>query len=210
MTSYHEYVFDQSKRKFVGEFEAMYRQEGVSGFDSWHQDDIHSREDASVILRQFEGRHFEWLVDLGCGKGALTNALSGVANSSLGVDVSPTAVHIARGRYPHLDFQVADLNDSNTVRELLRSLKNSESPSVLVVMSQVLSYLSEWREVVMAVSGNSNEFVVGLYLPDDPIGFVKSRDELEIEMRNCARVLSWHESVDSHQHVVFASAESEK
>jgi hypothetical protein len=128
----------------------------------------------------------------------------------LGVDVSPTAVHIARGRYPRLDFQVADLNDSNTVSELLRSLKNSESPSVLVVMSQVLSYLSEWREVVMAVSGNSNEFVVGLYLPDDPIGFVKSRDELEIEIRNCARVLSWHESVDSQQHVVFASAESEK
>lgn len=205
MTGYHEFVFNQAERRFIGEFEEMYQQEQVSCFDSWHQDDLRSREDAAAITRVVADQHFDWLVDLGCGKGALTNALSNVADRSLGVDVSPTAVRIAQERYPHLDFLVADINDASIVRQVLRSLKQTEPKKVLVVLSQVLSYLSQWREVVAAVSRESSEFLVGLYLPIDPIGFVKSRDELESVIKDSAYILSWHELAATNQHVVHAS-----
>ena len=36
MTGYHEFVFNQAERRFIGEFEEMYQQEQVSCFDSWH------------------------------------------------------------------------------------------------------------------------------------------------------------------------------
>ena len=210
MTGYHEFVFNQAERRFIGEFEEMYQQEQVSCFDSWHQDDLRSREDAAAIMRVVEDQHFDWLVDLGCGKGALTSALSNVADRSLGVDVSPTAVRIAQERYPHLDFLVADINDASIVGQVLRSLKQTESKKVLVVLSQVLSYLSQWREVVAAVSQESSEFLVGLYLPIDPIGFVKSRDELESVIKDSANILSWHESAAANQHVVHASTGSSR
>ena len=210
MTGYHEFVFNQAERRFIGEFEEMYQQEQVSCFDSWHQDDLRSREDAAAIMRVVADQHFDWLVDLGCGKGALTSALSNVADRSLGVDVSPTAVRIAQERYPHLDFLVADINDASIVRQVLRSLKQTESKKVLVVLSQVLSYLSQWREVVAAVSQESSEFLVGLYLPIDPIGFVKSRDELESVIKDSANILSWHESAAANQHVVHASTGSSR
>ena len=210
MTGYHEFVFSQAERRFIGEFEEMYQQEQVSCFDSWHQDDLRSREDAAAIMRVVADQHFDWLVDLGCGKGALTSALSALADRSLGVDVSPTAVRIAQERYPHLDFLVADINDASIVGQVLRSLKQTESKKVLVVLSQVLSYLSQWREVVAAVSQESSEFLVGLYLPIDPIGFVKSRDELESVIKDSANILSWHESAAANQHVVHASTGSSR
>lgn len=208
MTDYHEFVFNQAERRFIGEFEEMYRQEQVSCFDSWHQDDLRSREDAAAIMRVVADQHYDWLVDLGCGKGALTNALSDIADQSLGVDISPTAVRIAQERYPHPDFLVADINDASIVRQVLRSLKQTEPKKVLVVLSQVLSYLSQWREVVAAVSQECSEFLVGLYLPIDPIGFVKSRDELEGVIKASASILSWQDSTATNQHVVFASAGS--
>lgn len=210
MTGYHEFVFNQAERRFIGKFEEMYRQEQESCFDSWHQDDLRSREYAAAIMSVVADQHYDWLVDLGCGKGALTNALSNVADQSLGVDVSPTAVRIAQERYPHLEFLVADINDPSIVGQVLRSLKPTEPKKVLVVLSQVLSYLSQWREVVAAVSQECSEFLVGLYLPIDPIGFVKSRDELESVIKDSANILSWHGSAATNQHVVHASVGSSR
>ena len=40
MQKYHCYVFDTEKRVFKGEFEKMYANEDIQGFDSWHQDDL--------------------------------------------------------------------------------------------------------------------------------------------------------------------------
>ena len=33
---YHKFVFDKDKRKFLGEFEGMYKSEEQEGFDSWN------------------------------------------------------------------------------------------------------------------------------------------------------------------------------
>ena len=33
---YHKFVFDKDKRKFLGEFEGMYKSEEQEDFDSWN------------------------------------------------------------------------------------------------------------------------------------------------------------------------------
>ncbi len=38
MAKYHKYVFDEERKKFIGDFEKMYSAEENS-FDSWHQTD---------------------------------------------------------------------------------------------------------------------------------------------------------------------------
>ena len=37
---YHQYVFNTAERKFVGDFESMYKDETNKKFDSWHHEDI--------------------------------------------------------------------------------------------------------------------------------------------------------------------------
>jgi ubiquinone/menaquinone biosynthesis C-methylase UbiE len=47
------------------------------------------------------------VLELGCGTGDLLNALE--PKRGVGVDFSPEMVHIAEKRYPHLEFQTADI-----------------------------------------------------------------------------------------------------
>lgn len=52
----------------------------------------------------------------------------------------------------------------------------------LVFTSECLSYLENWREFLRAVSHHARFLMVSLYIPEEPIGFVKSPDELEAEI----------------------------
>ena len=56
MKKYHKYVFDQTKRSFVGDFEQMYQDEIKDGFDSWHQEDTRqlNREVTLSILKSWD------------------------------------------------------------------------------------------------------------------------------------------------------------
>jgi len=46
------------------------------------------------------------VLELGCSTGDLLNAVN--PGKGIGVDFSPTAIEIARKKYPHLEFLVAD------------------------------------------------------------------------------------------------------
>ena len=74
MAKYHKYVFDVEKRTFIGDFENMYAHESIEKFASWHQDDSRQlqRKICLEILNQY---NFNTIVDIGCGKGALTHIL---------------------------------------------------------------------------------------------------------------------------------------
>jgi ubiquinone/menaquinone biosynthesis C-methylase UbiE len=110
MAEYHKFVFDTDKRRFVGRFEEMYQREKIANFDSWHQDDSRqlNRKIALDILSDY---NFGKIVDIGTGKGALTHQLKTLNNHVLGLDISPTAVDVARARFPDIEFGVADVND---------------------------------------------------------------------------------------------------
>ncbi|WP_459866725.1 class I SAM-dependent methyltransferase [Endothiovibrio diazotrophicus] len=177
MTGYHKYVFDTARRSFVGEFEEMYRHEGSDGFDSWHQED--SRQlNRKVALALLEEWNFGRVVDIGVGKGALTHRLKRRNNVVAGLDISPTAIEVARSRYPDIDFAALDVNDLEAVEAYLRERHETWGGIDLVFTSECLSYLSNWRELLALLSRYSRYLMVFLYLPEDPIGFVKSEAEL--------------------------------
>jgi 2-polyprenyl-3-methyl-5-hydroxy-6-metoxy-1,4-benzoquinol methylase len=98
---WHPYVFDTERRRFVGDFEAMYQAEREQGFDSWHQLDP-ARLDTQVATLLAERVPFGSALDLGCGKGAFAQTLARGGARVTGVDLSQTAIEIARERLPEL------------------------------------------------------------------------------------------------------------
>lgn len=110
MANYHKFVFDTDARRFIGKFDEMYQQERVANFDSWHQED--SRQlNRKIALNILSCYNFEKIIDIGCGKGVLTHQLKKRNNHVLGLDISPTAIEVARARYPDIAFDIADVND---------------------------------------------------------------------------------------------------
>ena len=118
MAKYHKYVFDVEKRTFIGDFENMYAHESIEKFDSWHQDDSRQlqRKICLEILNQY---NFNTIVDIGCGKGALTHILKKKNNTCLGIDISQTAIDIAKERFNDIDFVVCDINNIGAFSDLI-------------------------------------------------------------------------------------------
>lgn len=168
---WHPYVFDLDRRAFVGDFESMYQAEARLAFDSWHQSDPR-RLDSQVSLLLLGQITFRTALDVGCGKGAFTSALARRDNRVVGVDVSPTAVAAAAASFPDLDWVCAPIGEYV-----------EHAPAVdLILAREVLSYVAEWRELLRSFAGLARYVLVSLYLPPEPIGFVKSHDELEAEL----------------------------
>jgi SAM-dependent methyltransferase len=164
---YHRFVFDVEQRRFVGAFEEMYRAEDVDGFDSWHQNDLSgARHRIAVALLAGE---YESLLDVGCGKGAMTALLGQFAARTVGVDVSPAAIEKAKARFPGIDFHV-------TSGDLGRELAGERFS--LVTCMETLSYVEDWSRALRELASLGERVFVSLYLPPEPIGFVKSLDEL--------------------------------
>ena len=69
--SYHKYVFNKSKRKFVGNFEGMYLNEDI---DPWHSSDL-SDPVKKIHTAMLGNYNFNTILDYGCGKGAFTHLL---------------------------------------------------------------------------------------------------------------------------------------
>jgi SAM-dependent methyltransferase len=169
---YHRFVFDAGRRRFVGQFEEMYQREQVEGYDSWHQENVDTLA-RRVSLAMLADRVYPRILDVGCGKGAFTSLLKTDTNHVVGIDVSTTAIAKAAGRYPGIDFRVLPT-------ERLEELAGT--PFDLVCAVEVLSYLSDWRDTLETMGRLAGRLFVTLYLPADPIGFVKSFDELRDEV----------------------------
>jgi SAM-dependent methyltransferase len=168
---WHPYVFDAEGRRFVGDFEGMYQAERRDGFDAWHQSDPRLLE-VRLSMLLLEEITFGTAVDLGCGKGALTAHLKRRDNRVVGVDASKTAIAEARAHFPDVEWVCAPISAYLERRE----------PADLIVLREVLSYLKEWRQVLTDCSRLARYLFVGLYLPPDPIGFVRSHEELDAEI----------------------------
>lgn len=180
MAEYHKYVFDAENRAFVGSFEEMYRADMIGRFDSWHQED--SRQlNRKIALDILGAYNFRSVLDIGVGKGALTHQLKRRNNHVLGLDVSPTAIQLARSRFSDIEFDVFDVNDVVSFGHYLDH-RYPEGVIDLIFMAECLSYIENWRELVALLSRYSEFFLVTLYIPENPIGFVKTVDDLEAEI----------------------------
>lgn len=163
---YHKYVFDIENRKFVGQFEQMYKNEEKENYDSWFQDDLtHLGKQISLtILNRY---NFDSILDIGCGKGTFTNLLKKANNKVIGCDISETAIIKAKSKYRDVEFLKL------TADKALNLKKKWD----LVIMMEILSYLENWKEI-LAKATSSRYIYISIYLPPNPIGFVKSFKEL--------------------------------
>ena len=207
MAKYHKYVFDVEKRTFIGDFENMYAHESIEKFDSWHQDDSRQlqRKICLEILNQY---NFNTIVDIGCGKGALTHILKKKNNNCLGIDISQTAIDIAKERFNDIDFVVCDINNIGAFSDLIltRGICKGGGKLDLVFSSEAFSYFSNYKKLLKEISEVSDYFMISLYLPNGPIGFVKSESELLDDIR-CYFEIVEHVSLSVQKSViVFAKS----
>jgi SAM-dependent methyltransferase len=199
MAEYHKYVFDTEKRLFLGQFESMYRQESISLFDSWHQSDSRylQRQIDLMIINQY---NFNVILDIGCGKGQLTHLLKRKNNRVVGLDISQTAVNTAKSCFPDIEFEVMDVNNIAAMRDFLEFIKQID----LVFCSECFSYLENWRSIVGLLPRYTQYLLVSTFIPDDPIGFIKSRDELETTINNSFDIIEAVQLKCTQSHIVLA------
>lgn len=196
--SYHPFVFDEKKRTFVGRFEEMYQSERTAGFDSWHQEDSRNLT-RRLCLALLDETNFASVLDVGCGKGAFTHRLKKQNNRVVGIDISPTALEAARGRFKDIEFSSADL-----VHDL--DALNGLGMFDLVVCLETLSYLENWRDVLERFSQIASHCLLSLYIPENPIGFVKSADQLASEFGRHFAVVEDIRLLTRQQTVLFGAA----
>ena len=89
------------------------------------------------------------------------------------MDVSPTAIEKARERAPEIDFRVGTTDDVEEV---------APGPFDLIVAMEVLSYVEDWRNAIDTLARLGERLYVSLYIPPNPIGFVKTFDDLRDEV----------------------------
>jgi len=170
MKKYHNYVFDFKAKKFLGNFEEMYKAESEQNFDSWHQEDQRylKRKINKAILDDY---NFDLILDFGCGKGSFTHLFKKKNNKVIGIDISSKAIKIASERYPDIEFISANIENEF-------SFNKFSSPNNIALFIEVLSYLKNWKQILEDVARNFDYILINLFLPDDPIGFIKDEKEI--------------------------------
>lgn len=188
MTGYHKYVFDIKNKRFVGKFEEMYKNEPKEGYDSWGQDGCDRDLLKKVSLTLTQDYNFGVIVDMGCGKGNFTRLLKKRNNRVVGIDISKTALKLARQRYSDVDFIHLDINRTQDLDSFFAKVGGVVD---LVVASEVLSYVEKWKTVFDIIAKHTRYILVTLFIPDNPIGFVKSEEELVREIEKRFELIEW-------------------
>lgn len=79
----------------------------------------------------------------------------------------------------------------------------------LVFTSEVFSYIENWRELLYEISQTTEYFLISLYIPDNPIGFIKSEDELVNEVSKSFELIE-HITLNTSGFVIlFAKGQKE-
>jgi SAM-dependent methyltransferase len=206
MSEYHKYVFDTDNRLLVGEFEKMYQQEKILNFDSWHQDNS-TQLNRRIAFNILSSYNFERIVDIGAGKGVLTHQLKKINNHVLGLDVSPTAIEVARSRFPDIEFEVMDVNDLPRLTSYLDNKYGhtvAGGPIDLVFTAECLSYIENRRGLISEMATRTRYILINLFLPENPIGFVKCVNDLEVEVSRHFEILELVTTKRSHLVTLFA------
>ena len=195
MVEYHKYVFDQSERKFLGRFEDMYKAEKISAFDSWHQDDLRLLDVniCRAILNQYA---FMNVLHVGCGKGALTQFLKKQNNEVLALDVSSSAIERAKARYPDIKFRQVDVRQEGWFRSVAGVGYD------LLTCLELLSYVEHWQRLLEDFAQLARFTLIKLFLPDDPIGYVKTMDALTDEFSKHFDIVENIQMIN-HKHIIL-------
>ena len=190
--SYHKFVFNENKRKYIGNFEDVYKFEKT---DPWQCSDLSNsvKRIHSAILSTY---NFNTILDYGCGKGVFTHTLKKENCKVYGVDVSKNAIQKAKLAY-------ADIVNFSTVSEKLWDKRNYD----LVICLEVLSYIKEYKKLLQQFLFRGKFLYLSLYIPRKPIGFVKNFDEL---INNLKMFYSINIKIIYNDQSIFIFAKSKK
>tara|TARA_R110000782_G_scaffold67650_3_gene136586 strand:+ start:2156 stop:2758 length:603 start_codon:yes stop_codon:yes gene_type:complete len=170
MAKYHKYVFDEQGKRLVGAFEDMYKAEDTEGFDSWQSQNVrHLRH--RLALEILDDYNFSSVLEIGCGKGSMTQFLKKANNRVLGIDISPTAVEKAKASHPEIEFRAMDALAIDTLDETFD----------LAAVMMTLAYVSNWRGLLAKIASVADNALLVEYIPDQAIGAVKSLDDARQE-----------------------------
>lgn len=112
---------------------------------------------------------------LGCGFGEECAKISSLgATTVVGIDLSEQSVRQAKTRYPHLDFQVMDLEE----------LLFPPSSFDVVFSSLVIHYLDDWQRALEQMSKVLTADGVGVLSTHHPATWSTLRDETDVSKRN--------------------------
>jgi SAM-dependent methyltransferase len=169
---YHRFVFDADQRKMVGDFEGMYAAEDKEWFDSWQSADQRNLRH-QICSAIFSQHNFNSILEVGCGKGHAIAPLKKQNNRVIGIDIAPTAIAKAKAAYPDIDFRCLRAEAIGSLNERFD----------LVTFQTVFAYVPLWQTVLETAARMTNYCLVAEYIPPEPIGYVKSNDDLETAFR---------------------------
>lgn len=170
---YLNYVYDFEKRSFRNRFEEMYAECECP----WpHQVDAENIQ-YRFVLECLRKDHPLRILDVGCGLGYFSNNLSRLGEVTA-VDISPTCIQKAAATFPHIRFEVCDINVPLSWADA--SFDAVVGLGVLwFVLPRIHEVLDEFRRVLRP----GGEAVFGLNIPENPIGkevIATSQDYLDI------------------------------
>jgi SAM-dependent methyltransferase len=100
-----------------------------------------------LLLDRLRYARFVNILDLGCGEGQQTNALSKLAENTIGIDIAGNAIERAQSQFPHIRFQQGELLD------VIKDTQIAQTPFDFISLSEVLYYFQTDEERHAALSG---------------------------------------------------------
>lgn len=76
----------------------------------------------------------------------------------------------------------------------------------LVFTAETLSYLESWEDVVQTIAQHSKYLLISLFIPHDPIGFVRNADQLEAVVGKSFEIIENVSMKKSRFVVIFAKS----
>jgi hypothetical protein len=91
---------------------------------------------------------------------------------------------IALSILEEFNFQsIVDVSSGKgALSHLLKKRNNQVIGLNISPTAELLSYLSNWKDFIQVASRNIDYLIVNLFILKDPIGFVKTAEELELEI----------------------------
>lgn len=149
-----DFVFreEAGELKFVGDFEGLYKniedpwqQSGQDGYMGKYY--VYSRANLLSATQRY-GLRVMYGLEIGCGHGHVTELLESASGAEVvweGMDVSPTAIGLARDLFPSRQFYVNDICAENRLHPAMHPSRYRQ-----VVLGQILWYVLHRIDVVVA------------------------------------------------------------
>lgn len=151
---YQDYVIKDGK--LIGKFEEMYQ----NFDDPWEQS---TRElfcyEKTIGLEIIKNNNLKKVLELGCGHGHYTNKIKKFAPTSIGVDISETAINKAKINYPECEFLVSDITNPNLYT-------NVDCVMMIEITWYVLEKLDEFKKIISKNKGMSFFHTLNTYPPN--------------------------------------------